>query len=315
MDVAALLSRESVNPPHRTQHMVDGSATGPHPYPTRHNAGAAYTNLDGTPSGYYSPEKQFQPTMAVGHRESSSSYGSPASQSKRIRFELLLQALTSPQRRNAARLPMRVNIWPHDTTESIISTVKNFFGLYEGQGVSFEDRDGNTLIARHENFDNDMIVYVRTTPGDYDSDEAASHNGLSPKRPRLGPPIEMGPPGYPNGHGISRPSSRGAGKRSESPTVPGRRGTSVSSASKSRSRPSMKGRTGSAHGSLPDMNGDLMHDDSDTASVSSSRRGKSEVLVSAEISVENIVEGGRRKRAKFDSSVSWVQHRASFDAQ
>ncbi|KKY17098.1 putative zn 2cys6 transcription factor [Diplodia seriata] len=44
---------------------------------------------------------------------------------------------------------MRVNIWPHDTTESIVATVKNFHGIYDGQGygVSFEDRHGNTLIA------------------------------------------------------------------------------------------------------------------------------------------------------------------------
>ena len=41
--------------------------------------------------------------------------------------------------------------------------------------------------------------------------------------------------------------------------------------------------------------------DGGNGSVTSSRR---EAHVSAEISVNNIVEGGRRKRAKFDSSVS-----------
>jgi hypothetical protein len=35
-----------------------------------------------------------------------------------------------------------------------------------------------------------------------------------------------------------------------------------------------------------------------------SRRSRKEQVASAEISVDNIVEGGRRKRAKFDSSVS-----------
>ena len=60
---------------------------------------------------------------------------------------------------------MRVQIYPHDTTESIVTTVKNFYGLYAGpggaKGVSFEDEQGNTLIARYENLRNNMIVYVR----------------------------------------------------------------------------------------------------------------------------------------------------------
>src|SRR6201999_3056669 len=76
---------------------------------------------------------------------------------KNVTFEYLLNE-TSQTR---ARLPMRVNIFPHDGTESIIATVKNFYGLYDGNGVSFEDKDGNTLIARYENFADRQIVHVR----------------------------------------------------------------------------------------------------------------------------------------------------------
>ena len=65
-----------------------------------------------------------------------------------------------------ARLPMRVQIFPHDTTDSIVTTVKNFYGLYNGAttGVSFEDERGNSLIVRYENLRNNMVVYVRVIP-------------------------------------------------------------------------------------------------------------------------------------------------------
>ena len=80
---------------------------------------------------------------------------------KSVAFELLFT--DSPQYR--ARLPMRVQIYPHDTTDSIVTTVKNFYGLYSSptcsKGVSFEDEQSNTLIARYENFRNNMVVYVR----------------------------------------------------------------------------------------------------------------------------------------------------------
>ncbi|EAQ90742.1 hypothetical protein CHGG_02677 [Chaetomium globosum CBS 148.51] len=47
-----------------------------------------------------------------------------------------------------ARLPLRVSIYPHDTTESIISTVISFWGLYPNlsKGLNFEDEQGNTII-------------------------------------------------------------------------------------------------------------------------------------------------------------------------
>ncbi|KAK2602083.1 hypothetical protein N8I77_008648 [Diaporthe amygdali] len=74
-----------------------------------------------------------------------------------VKFELVTD---STQYR--ARLPMRVQIYPHDTTESIITTVKNFYGLYPSPtscpGVSFEDEHGNTIIGRYENFRHNSVV-------------------------------------------------------------------------------------------------------------------------------------------------------------
>lgn len=214
---------------------------------------------------------------------------------KHVSFELLLQ--DSPHSR--ARLPMRVNIWPHDTTESIVATVKNFHGIYDGQGygVSFEDHHGNTLIARYENFEHNMTVYVRRIPQDIDDFSPTPRQSLSPRKTRLEEPFQMLPPQL-----ISRPSSRSARNRSMSPDHQrGRRSVSRSTHVKSRSRPGFKVRATSSHGSLADLNGDYSDSEAGEGSVTSSRRDN---VASAEISLDNIVEGGRRKRAKFDSSVS-----------
>ena len=67
-------------------------------------------------------------------------------------------------------------------------------------------------------------------------------------------------------------------------------------------------------GQLNDLNSDTVKsyssDDGEGGSVTSSRKAKSEQLASAEISLDNILKDNRRKRAKFESSVSdtadWV---------
>ncbi|PSK42928.1 hypothetical protein B9Z65_6882 [Elsinoe australis] len=204
-----------------------------------------------------------------------SSYGESARPSPRTRdqkqvtFELLLPV---PQSR--ARLPMRVMISRHDTTDSIITTVKNFYGLYEGPGVSFQDREGNILIAAYENFEHGMTVYVKV------SDDVPMITDppvqASPKKPKLGPPFEMRPP-----------SQNAIKTRSPSPSA-----MSASARGRARSTKSQ------------DLDGHDMFSDSDggNGSVSSSRRSRAEAHASAEISVDNILEGGRRKRAKFESS-------------
>lgn len=233
--------------------------------------------------------------------QSQSPYSASSGPPKSVAFELIIPE--APQQR--ARLPMRVNIYPHDATDSIITTVKNFYGLYDGNGVSFEDKEGNTLIARYENFQNRMTVYVKVTEEPFSSAAGTPRMSASPKRPVLAPPFEMHAPLQEDMYGHPRPASRTARPRSLSPHGQGRRSASVSTNPKSRPRPTIKSRTGSTQGSFPDGHVDRDGSDSEggDASVTSSRRGKIAEVVSAEISVENIVEGGRRKRARFDSSV------------
>lgn len=230
---------------------------------------------------------------------------SPSKQvpSKQVSFELLLPQ--SPQHR--ARLPMRVNIFPHDSTDSIITTVKNFYGLYERRGVIFEDRHGNILIARYENFDHGMVVYVRVSAEDPDADDyspAPRQLTVSPRRPRhlFEEGFQMLPPTVDQQMG-SRAGSR-SGRQSQSPHPRGRRSVSAATHSR-RNRPSVKSRGNSSHGSFAEQHGEYSDSDGE-GSVGSSRRSRKEPLASADISVDNIVEGGRRKRAKFDSSVSFT---------
>ncbi|CAK7230491.1 hypothetical protein SBRCBS47491_007603 [Sporothrix bragantina] len=251
---------------------------------------------------------------------------------KTVRFQLI----TPDSPNTTARLPMRVQIYPHDATDSIVTTVKNFYGLYSSptssKGVSFEDEAGNTMIARYENFRNNMVVYVRVieepalSPSgfasrNYHSPPAVAHvsNGHVPFANGGDIGHASANPYYPghansslhfhhlqeqNGEYISRPGSRTSRKRSVSPNSNrGRRSVSASTNSKNRSRSSKnRGGVGSqqadAYGT--DMGG---YSSSDGAPGSNSGRAKEQQPIgNTEISLENIVEGGRRKRAKFESS-------------
>jgi hypothetical protein len=241
---------------------------------------------------------------------------------KSVAFELLFT--DSPQYR--ARLPMRVQIYPHDTTESIVTTVKNFYGLYAGpngsKGVSFEDEQGNTLIARYENLRNNMSVYVRVieepvsttygsqnyrsvSPGAQESYYKSNSHQMPP--PHLAQALNYG-------QSVSRPTSRTSRKRSISPNSGrGRRSNSATAnpppaTKKSRSGSGYKSRGSSAHGSFADIYSDGMngYSSGDGGAGSVSSKTKSEHLGNTEISLDNIVEGGRRKRAKFESSVSRI---------
>lgn len=224
---------------------------------------------------------------------------------KNVAFELLLDENSKVR----ARIPMRVQIYRHDTTDSIVTTVKNFYGIYDGtaSGVSFEDEHGTTLIARYENLRNNMTVYVRVIPIQaYPDANGNRFYGGYPaegrKRPSLGEPFQLAsavPAAQVIDHGQppSRPTSRLARKRSTSPSSPSLRSASQH---KPGSRNGNKSCGSSIHGSY--------HDDepgsSDSEGGYGSRKARSDQFASSEISMENILQDGRRKRPKFDSSVS-----------
>ncbi|KAL1863554.1 hypothetical protein Plec18170_000391 [Paecilomyces lecythidis] len=224
---------------------------------------------------------------------------------KNVAFELLLDENSKVR----ARIPMRVQIFPHDTTDSIVTTVKNFYGIYEGaaSGVSFEDEHGTTLIARYENLRNNMTVYVRVIPVHaYPEVYGDHHYGSASldarKRPSLGEPFQMAPQSahvLEHGQPPSRPASRVARKRSTSPSGRSRRSASQHKAS----RLGNKSRGSSTHGSFQDDGmGGYSDSDGGHGSITGSKKARSEQFASSDISMENILHDGRRKRPKFDSS-------------
>lgn len=320
MELTSLLSNEKTNNTINTLYdAADFNQSSIPSYSSRHTMMATATTSDyderlKTPPASHNEKRSNSTTP---HTANMSPYGSPTPKS--VAFELLFPE--SPQFR--ARLPMRVQIFPHDTTESIVTTVKNFYGLYAGpggaKGVIFEDDQGNTLIARYENLRNDMVVYVRVIedtshipsalgPPSYHSDSPIlptyyagdAHNMLPPQPAQA---LNYGQP-------LSRSNSRNSRKRSMSPNSGrGRRSASASAnippPKNPRSRSGYKSRGSSTHGSFADIHSDAMngYSSGDGAPGSVSSRTKSEHLGNTEISLDNIVEGGRRKRAKFESSV------------
>ena len=273
-----------------------------HHYSTRHATSSQYSSaLDGP---YNSPAKKLGSSQ-LDAGMSGSHHSTPSTlPRKQVSFELLLDK----DSKTRGRIPMRVFINPHDTTNDIVATVKNFYGLYE-QGVSFEDNEGNTLIASYDNVQDDMVVYIRVVPGHLYGQQEYGHSAYyasSPvdiqRRPSLGEPFHMAPPQVAQildyGQPPSRPVSRVAQKRSTSPPVGrGRRSVSLQKAG---SRSGIKTRESSAHGSLHDYS----DSDGGRGSVTSSMRARGEQFASAEISLENIVQEERRKRPRFESSVS-----------
>ncbi|KAI0167998.1 putative C6 finger domain protein [Pestalotiopsis sp. NC0098] len=224
--------------------------------------------------------------------------------SKHVAFELLFPE--SPQYK--ARLPLRVQIFPHDSTESIVTTVKNFYGLYSGptgsKGISFEDDRGNTLIAGYENFRNNMVVYVRIIE---DSPQSAvpfltGYPAATVAARSFGSNDFSCQSAQHLDQHHSRPASRTSRKRSVSPNDERGRssmstGPNPAAGKKGRSR-SSKTRGLNYENHSDSING-YSSDDNNAPSVSSKAK---EPIGNTDISLENIVEGGRRKRAKFESS-------------
>ncbi|EXJ75043.1 uncharacterized protein A1O5_01739 [Cladophialophora psammophila CBS 110553] len=219
---------------------------------------------------------------------------------KSISFELLLDEGSKTR----ARIPLRVVLNTHDSTESIITTVKNFYGIYDGNGVSFEDAWGNTLIASYDNLGHNSTVYVRIVPAPQAASNPYTHGlhagegGYEPRRrPSLGEPFQMLPPHMrEQSHSPSRPASRVARKRSISPS----QGRGRRSASQQKG-PSYASRGSSANGSYHEENG---YSDSEAgrSSISGSKKARSEQFASSDISTANVLQDGRRGQPIFDSS-------------
>ncbi|KAI5283869.1 mRNA cap guanine-N7 methyltransferase [Ascosphaera acerosa] len=270
-------------------------------------------------------------------------------------------SLAQPQ---CQRGPLYVQVHPHDSTESIMSTVKSFYGIRDGggamhaagpgsapsPGVSFEDENGRVLIARYENFRPEMTVYVRSVRPLKRSDsptratlagpawnrqqqqqqqqqqqlayETASAGaaiaGGMPREYKSEQPLQLVPgegtaaynAPFPRGRPEQEPSRR---RRSTTTTTHRSRSTSNPHAqSHSRARSLRAGYGGASSGS---DSSDDSYSDSSASPVSRRhqhehrrRRRRVEQMPSSDISQENILQETRRKKPRFESSVSTRTH-------
>ncbi|KAI9720968.1 MAG: hypothetical protein M1828_005440 [Chrysothrix sp. TS-e1954] len=280
MDVSKLLSEPGTlpvtNPP-----AGSSASTSQSPYATRQNSSYNAYGYSGYTSSQASPTKI---------------YGPSPQPPKVVNFPLSLSGDFQQQ----ARLPLRVNVNPSDTTDSIISTVKNFYGLYEGQGVSFEDGNGLTMIPCYENLSAHGTVQVRLVQENVSPNRVVgSPYYRTPASPRvfLDGNVRLTAPGA---QSFSWPDKGTTKARSLSP----------SSRRMQRDYPSRdssitRGRDQRSRDLFIDTDAarNYSDDDGTSVSVSSSKKARSELLASAEISLDNIVEGNRRQGIKFESSV------------
>lgn len=182
--------------------------------------------------------------------------------------------------------PKTLHIYPHDTTDSITTTVKNMFGikLQDESGLSFQDPEGRYMILRHENFSDDMMVDIRVEDNQYN---------IRHTLPMFfgGPPLRGS---FSDARSVSPSASRG------------RRSASAGGRSKSMKRQASLREEDYYDERYPP--GPYLQQppqqflpEGDDESES---RSRIEPVASAEISLDNIVEGSRRKRPKFSSDVS-----------
>lgn len=280
-----------VDGPYTAADAVDGKRLY-HQYPTWHG-GLSYDE-----GSFARPHAPPAPRLPRGgeHSASAASAYARSSPVKKGQKHVVFQLIDTEDPRIQARLPLRVMIATTDTTDSIITTVKNFYGLYD-YGISFENKDGLGIIAAYDNFENDMNVYVRAIVQTSAVPREVKRDSVSPKKPSLGAPIEMRPPQHARTRSPSRNGARSNGVRSMSPqSESGKRSASTMPGTRLQPQRS-KSKDNSIYGDAESYSSD----DNGGGSVTSSRRSKTE-LVNAEISVDNIVEGGRRKGA-FLSSV------------
>jgi hypothetical protein len=281
--------------------LVDGVGTQPKGVQAAGSMGRQYSTRNSLSNESYQTADPHSPSTNAGHEHrrlpSLSQLDMPVSPSGSSITHLHKES-TSPPMVNAepkevtfvhiqhdghkARIPFRVNIGPNDTAEDITTTVRNFFGIYTNESISFEDADGKMFIPRFENFKVGGSVFVRDNTFPTQSPNIFSPGGQSTESPAK--PYPMLPPAS------NQPRNERLISGAMSP--PPARRESIGFGINKLGTPQFGSPV-----KLEDTDG---FSDSDGASNSGSRRG----VPSADVSLDNIVEGSRRKRAKFDSSVS-----------
>jgi len=188
--------------------------------------------------------------------------------------------------------PKTLHIYPHDTTDSITTTVKNMFGikLQDEYGLSFQDPEGRYMILRHENFSDDMTVDIRV------EENPASYPQYNPQHPQA---MFYTGPGLRGSFSCGRSVSPSAARGRRSASAGGRPRGMKRQASHRGEEEHYDERYPQGYYLQQPPQQFLPEEESE-----SELRSRIEPVASADISLDNIVEGSRRKRPKFSSDVN-----------
>lgn len=199
-----------------------------------------------------------------------------------------------------ARIPLRLALRPTLTSTDVDTLVRTFFGLGAGDVISYMKGDQTFATVGLEECMRTPEFTVLVTP-----DLRYQQHPFAPSQTNARhPSAHISGYGFPSrAHMISQYA------RSISPSSGrGRRSGSANGTTNGRSRSMKRQASGHSHSAMEELVDECVHDHKMYQQISHSgqidgKGSRIEPVASAEISLDNIVEGSRRKRAKFSSAV------------
>jgi len=215
-----------------------------------------------------------------------------------------------------ARIPLRLELRPNLTKNDLDTLVRTFFGLNAGDVITYMKGDQSFQSVGYEEcmgtseFHIDVSPDLRYQQHPFASSQAnarhpsahiSGYGGLTARAGLV----------YSSARSSSPSSGRGRRSGSANGTISNVGATSTGGRSRSMKRQP----SGHSHPAVEELVDEYVHDHalyqqqshhlaSTTSHTSDGKGNKIEPVASAEISLDNIVEGSRRKRAKFSSAVS-----------
>lgn len=207
-----------------------------------------------------------------------------------------------------ARIPLRLALRPTLTTADVDTLVRTFFGLNAGDVISYVKGDQSFATVGLEECMRTPEFTVMVTP-----DLRYQQHPFAPSQTNA-----RHPSAHISGYGLtSRAQMVSQYARSISPSSGrGRRSGSANGTNGGRSRSMKRQASGHSHPPVEELVDDFILDNNVyeqpplllQSTLVDSKGNRVEPVASADISLDNIVEGSRRKRAKFSSAVCIIAH-------
>ncbi|KAF8474007.1 hypothetical protein BDZ91DRAFT_345261 [Kalaharituber pfeilii] len=202
-----------------------------------------------------------------------------------------------------ARIPLRLELRPNLTSADIDTLVRTFFGLNAGDVITYDNGDQKFATVGYDECMRTPEFHIHVTP-----DLRYQQHPFAPSQANA-----RHPSAHISGYGLSTRSQIVSTytARSISPSSGrGRRSGSTNGTIGGRSRSMKRQTSGHSHPPVEELVDEYVHDHKLYQQQPHLLHGvqadgkltKIEPVASAEISLDNIVEGSRRKRAKFSSA-------------